>query len=111
MNQLHISDRISVLLNHVVDQEGAVNCLQEIFRNNDDILKTKIHQQEINIFIRLLKQTPMNVSYLKLMQSTCTTPYGVDSTQRLVAMALWGGGDENRPSVINSSLPRPVYRF
>ena len=47
MNQLHISDRISVLLNHVVDQEGAVNCLQEIFRNNDDILKTKIHQQEI----------------------------------------------------------------
>ena len=47
----------------------------------------------------------MNVSYLKTDAIYMHYSYGVDSTQRLVAMALWGGGDESRPSVINSSSP------
>jgi hypothetical protein len=103
INQLHISDRLSVLLNHIDTQEFAVNCLQELFRDNVSILQTKIRQSEINIFVRLLGQVEMNVNFLKLMQETCACPFGIDSTQRMVAMALWG----NKPKQV---FPDPSPR-
>ena len=94
-NQVYISDRISVLLLHVHKQEYAVNCLQELLRANEVILQTKIRQDEINIFIDLLCQSPMNVSFLQLLQSVCTSPHsgGVDKTQQMVSNALWGFGN------------------
>ena len=93
-NQLHISDCLTTLLNHVSKQEYAVLCLHELFRDNQSILQTKIRQSEIDIFVKLLGQSEMNVSFLRLLKETCTCPFGVDSTQRMVALALFGSGKD-----------------
>lgn len=47
-------------------------------------------EREIGIFLDLLEESPMNVTLLKLLRSTCSCPTGVDNTQRLVATALFG---------------------
>jgi hypothetical protein len=106
-NQVYISDRISILLMHVHKQEFAVSCLQELLRANETILQTKIGQEEINIFIDLLVQSPMNVTFLQLMQSTCTSRHGIDSTQRMVAYALWGDSDGSPPPYVKSIADKP----
>ena len=53
-SQLHVSENMSILLKHVTTQEYAVYCLQELFKDNQAILQTKIRQKEIDIFINLL---------------------------------------------------------
>jgi hypothetical protein len=100
-NQLHVSPHMPILLKHVNTQAYAVYCLQELFKDNQAILQTKIRQIEINIFVNLLSQSEMNVPFLKLLQSTCTCPHGVDSTQRMVAVSLFGVPDSSSDIVWN----------
>lgn len=106
-SQLHVSENMSILLKHVTTQEYAVYCLQELFKDNQAILQTKIRQKEIDIFINLLNLSEMNVSFLKLLQSTCTCPHGIDSTQRMVAVSLFGVGDNEARSIENGSPTPP----
>jgi hypothetical protein len=49
-----------------------------------------VSEREIGIFLDLLEESPMNVTLLKLLRSTCSCPTGVDNTQRMVATALFG---------------------
>jgi hypothetical protein len=42
VNQIHIADRFPLLLSQVKDQENAVVCVQEILRDNLQILQTKV---------------------------------------------------------------------
>ena len=88
-NQLHISDRMSLIMNLATEQQLSVFCLEELLHNLQ-ILQTKLREQEINIFIKLLLKHRMNTTILKLLQKTCSCPNGVDSTQRMVTYALFG---------------------
>jgi len=71
-------------MKHVKYQSVAVNVLEEIFSDNLQIIQTKIRQSEIDMLVNMLVTTEMSVTFIKLLQSTCTCPIGVDSTQRMV---------------------------
>ena len=68
---------------------NAVLCVREMFRDNITILQTKIREREINVLLNLLDNSAMNVTFLRLIQSTCSSPMGVDATQRVVALSLF----------------------
>ncbi len=79
-----ISDRFLTIMNHVKQQPAAVSVLEEIFSDNLHIIQTKVRQTEIDMLVNMLVTTEMSVTFIKLLQSTCTCPIGVDSTQRMV---------------------------
>eukprot|EP01038_Epipyxis_sp_PR26KG_P012176 gene12176-16306_t len=114
-NQMYVSDRFPVLLHHVSEQKLAVECVQEMLSDNLPILQTKVRQREIDIFIKLLSEKEMCVTYLKLLRSTCSCPMGVDATQRMVATALFGDVDNKGlilyDSGINSEFPSRTGSF
>lgn len=95
-NQLHCADRLPVLLQQVKTQRMAVLCVQEMLKENLQILQTKITKTEINLLVGLLRESEMSVTFLRLIQSTCSCPKGVDATQRMVACALFGTASESR---------------
>ena len=107
MNQVHISDRFNTIMNHVKYQPAAVRVLEEIFSDNLHIIQTKIRQNEIDMLVNMLVTTEMSVTFIKLLQSTCTCPIGVDSTQRMVVQALFGKEVIGTPSnsVVINVLP------
>ncbi len=88
-NQLYVADRFPVLLAEVRDHRLAVLCVEEMLKLNLTILQTKVRQREIDIFVGLLAQSEMSVTFLRLLQSTTRCPMGVDATQRMVANALF----------------------
>lgn len=88
-NQLHCADRFPTLLSQVRDQRLAVLCVEEMLKENRSILQTKVREREINIFVDLLKNSEMSVTFLRLLKSTCSCPMGVDATQRMVTQALF----------------------
>jgi hypothetical protein len=90
-SQMHIADRFPVILNQVRSQDYAVQCVKEMLRDNLLMLQTKVRKREIDIFVKLLVEFEMSVTFLKLLQSTCSCPMGVDNTQRMVTYALFGG--------------------
>jgi hypothetical protein len=90
-SQMHIADRFPVILNQVRNQDYAVQCVKEMLKDNLLMLQTKVRQREIDIFVKLLVEFEMSVTFLKLLQSTCSCPMGVDNTQRMVTYALFGG--------------------
>lgn len=61
-----------------------------MLRDNLQILQTMVRQREVDIFIKLLAESEMNTTFLRLLQSTCSCPNGVDATQRMVAYSLFG---------------------
>lgn len=61
-----------------------------MLRDNLQILQTMVRQREVDIFIKLLAESEMNTTFLRLLQSTCSCPNGVDVTQRMVAYSLFG---------------------
>ncbi len=89
-NQLYVADRFPVLLSQVQEHRVAVLCVEELLKENLSILQTKVRQREIDIFVELLAQYEMSVTFLRLLQSTCSCPMGVDATQRMVTHALFG---------------------
>lgn len=103
-NQLHCADRLSVLLEQVKTQRMAVLCVQEMLKENLQILQSKITKTEIDSLVALLKESEMSVTFLRLIQSTCSCPKGVDATQRMVAHALFDSFGESRGgSIANQS--------
>lgn len=107
MNQVHISNRFNTIMNHVKYQPAAVRVLEEIFSDNLYIIQTKIRQNEIDMLVNMLVTTEMSVTFIKLLQSTCTCPIGVDSAQRMVVQALFGKEVIGTPSngVVINVLP------
>ncbi len=101
-NQLYVADRFPVLLAEVRDHRLAVLCVEEMLRENLTILQTKVRQREIDIFVGLLAQSEMSVTFLRLLQSTTSCPMGVDATQRMVANALFSTSVENGRSRTSS---------
>lgn len=89
-NQLYVADRFPVILAQVQEHRLAVLCVEELLKENLSILQTKVRQREIDIFVELLAQYEMSVTFLRLLQSTCSCPMGVDATQRMVTHALFG---------------------
>ena len=94
-NQLYVADRFPELLAKVKEHRLAVLCVQEMLKENLMILQTKVRQREIDIFVGLLAQSEMSVTFLRLLQSTASCPMGVDATQRMVAYALFAGAPEH----------------
>lgn len=112
-NQLHCADRFPILLSQVRDQRLAVLCVEEMLKENRAILQTKVREREINLFVDLLKNSEMSVTFLRLLKSTCSCPMGVDATQRMVTQALFEPIIINGPvgSMIDSALvPSPQRR-
>ena len=101
MTQLHVSSRIKVILDQVTSQILAVKTLRELLRDNLRILQTKITQNDINLMSNHLRDHEMNVTFLKLLQSTCSCPRGVDSTQRMVALSFYGDSPIISPMLID----------
>jgi hypothetical protein len=89
-NQLYVADRFPVILSQVQEHRLAVLCVEELLKENLNILQTKVRQREIDIFVELLAQYEMSVTFLRLLQCTCSCPMGVDATQRMVTHALFG---------------------
>lgn len=89
-NQIVVADRFLTILSLVKSQPIAVKCIEELLRDNLQILQTKVRQREIDMFAHLLYESEMSVTYLRLLQSACSCPSGVDATQRMVALALFG---------------------
>mmetsp|Transcript_31677 Transcript_31677/g.43452 ORF Transcript_31677/g.43452 Transcript_31677/m.43452 type:complete len:3399 (+) Transcript_31677:56-10252(+) len=89
-NQLQTAERFPVILNRLKGDEIAVLCVEEMLRDNLQILQTMVRQREVDIFIKLLAESEMNTTFLRLLQSTCSCPNGVDATQRMVAYSLFG---------------------
>lgn len=88
--QLYVADRLPIILNQVKDHKLAVHCVEELLKENLTVLQTKVREREIDIFVNLLGSSEMSVTFLKLIQSTCSCPMGVDATQRMVTYALFG---------------------
>jgi hypothetical protein len=88
-NQLHVADHFPILLAQVKMQRLAVMCVEEMLKENLAILQTKVRQREIDIFVDLLHESEMSVTFLKLIKSACSCPMGVDATQRMVVNALF----------------------
>eukprot|EP01039_Chlorochromonas_danica_P008105 gene8101-8940_t len=88
--QLYVADRLPIVLNQVKDHKLAVHCVEELLKENLTVLQTKVREREIDIFVNLLGSSEMSVTFLKLIQSTCSCPMGVDATQRMVTYALFG---------------------
>lgn len=88
--QLYVADRLPIVLNQVKDHKIAVHCVEELLKENLTVLQTKVREREIEIFVSLLARAEMSVTFLKLVQSTCSCPQGVDATQRMVTYALFG---------------------
>jgi hypothetical protein len=122
-NQVHISDRFPVLLELVKDSPLAVTCVEEMIRDNPQILQTKIRDREIKIFLKMLLESEFNSTLLNLLRSTCSCHFGVDSTQRMVAEALYSHGTESEhvsfsyggrsddPTILTWSESSPMYGF
>jgi len=88
-NQIHIANRLPVILRMIKKSEIAISCITEMFRDNLQILQEILSQREIDILLELLRSSEMNYTVLKLLQSICSCPKGVDGTQRMVAIALY----------------------
>ena len=88
-NQIHIADRLSTILRLIKKNNIAILCVTEMFRDNLQILQEILSQKEIDILMELLGESEMNYTVLKLLQSICSCPKGVDGTQRMVAVALY----------------------
>ena len=88
-NQIHIADRLPLILTMIKKSDIAVACVTEMFRDNLQILQEILSQREINILMELLRSSDMNYTVLKLLQSICSCPKGVDGAQRMVAVALY----------------------
>eukprot|EP01031_Cornospumella_fuschlensis_P034622 gene34622-41926_t len=107
--QLYVADRLPIILSQVKDQKLAVLCLQEMLRENLTVLQTKVREREIDIFVSLLASSEMSVTFLRLLQSTCSCPMGVDATQRMVTYALFGQSlTELEDMYSNASNKRPA---
>jgi hypothetical protein len=89
VSQMSIADYFSVLLNQVKYHREAILCVQEILKDNLQMLQTKIRDREIKIFLDQLLGIEMNVTLLNLLRSSCSCPAGVDNTQRMVVNALF----------------------
>lgn len=94
----------------------AVTCVEEMLRNNLQILQTMVRQREMDIFVRLLAESDMNVTLLRLIQSTCSCPMGVDATQRMVASSLFGASsleslsEFHRSQLASRVIMEPAHR-
>lgn len=88
-NKMYIADRFPVLLKQIKLQQAAVLCVKEILRNNLQLVQTKVREREMAIFLDLVTNTEMNPTLLSLLQATCSCPMGVDSTQRMIVLALY----------------------
>lgn len=105
LTQLHISTRLKSILDHVTTQYLAVKTLRELLKDNLRILHSKIAQADIDLMLSHLRQHEMNVTFLKLLQSTCSCPRGVDSTQRMVVLSLFGESSKKSASLtVNISM-------
>lgn len=54
------------------------------------MLQTKIKEREIQLFIDLVRDNCMNATFLQLLEKTCCCPMGIDVTQRLISVNLFG---------------------
>ena len=88
-NKMYIADRFPVLLKQIKLQQAAVLCVKEILHNNLQLVQTKVREREMSIFLDLVINTEMNPTLLSLLQATCSCPMGVDSTQRMIVLALY----------------------
>ena len=88
-SQMAIADCFSLLLNQVKHHREAILIVQEMLKDNLEMLQTKIRDREMNIFLDQLLGIQMNVTLLNLLRSSCTCPSGVDNTQRMVVNALF----------------------
>lgn len=98
-NQIHIADRLSTILRLVKKIDIAILCVTEMFRDNLQVLQEILSQKEIDILMELLGESEMNYTVLKLMQSICSCPKGVDGTQRMVAVALFKNNSQSSPII------------
>jgi hypothetical protein len=73
-NQMAIADKFPILLNQVKDQDLAVACVQEMLRDNLQMLETKVREREIGIFLHLLQESEMNVTLLNLLRVCMPLP-------------------------------------
>lgn len=105
-NQIFVADRFPLLLKRAKDQPVAVECVQEILRDNIEVLHTKVREREINMLVQLLVDSDMDVTFIKLIQSTCSM--GFDTTQGFVTEALFGLGTEEEDDKAGGKSPAKV---
>ena len=90
INQSHLADYFPVFFDHAQVDMLAIACLDEMLKDNDSILHTKVRAREMNHIVSLLHKNYMSVTYLTMLRNTCSCKGGVDTTQRLVTRALFG---------------------
>jgi hypothetical protein len=104
VNQMLIASRFAVLLSQVKTQEVAVACVQELLRENLQILQTKVGAEEINIFLDLLEDSPMNVTLLRLLRVDLS-PLSFPLVSLIISLSL--SPSLSWPSSSRAPVPAP----
>ena len=72
----------------------ATRCIMEMLRENVELQESDINEEEIEIFLSMLRRDPLNPLSFKLLRATCEcSGGGVDKNQVLVAEALMKSPD------------------
>ena len=93
LNQSLVADHFTTILDMISYQPLAIMCVNEMLRDNTTILYNKVREREINKLVTLMNGSTMNGIFLRILRETCSSPAGVDGTQRMVTQALFGLDD------------------
>lgn len=105
-NIMYIADKLSLLLRQVENHDLSIFCIQEMLKENLEMLQTRIKEDETRIFLNMLQDSAMNVAVMKLVRHLCACPNGVDNTQALLAASIFKNTDL-RPSNTQSKFQNP----
>lgn len=104
-NQMHLADYLDVVLSQVMENPIAVFCVQTMLTGNLPMLQNKIKEREIKLFLNLVRDHSMNATFIKLLENTCVCPMGIDATQRIISVSLFGDDASLGPSVGSGANP------
>merc|ERR1712185_509579 len=85
-NQLHAADHLATMIAYVPHDIVATNCIVHMLSTNMEVQESKVGKNDIGKFIAMIREAPMDASYLSLLMSVCSCEArGVDCNQCNVA--------------------------
>ena len=91
-NQLHAADQLTTMIAYVPHNIVSTKCIVHMLSTNMDVQESKVGTDDVAKFIAMIREAPMEWSYLKLLMSVCSCGgAGVDGNQCNVA-DMWLDG-------------------
>ena len=85
-NQLHAADQLTTMIAYVPHDIVATKCIVHMLSTNMDVQESKVGADDVAKFIAMIREAPMDASYLTLLMSVCSCGgAGVDGNQCRVA--------------------------